>query len=31
MLDEHFDIDIARHVMTWVSRVPTNDLEDRHA
>jgi hypothetical protein len=31
MLDEHFDTDIARHVMTWVSLVRTSDLEDRHA
>jgi hypothetical protein len=31
MLDEHFDTDIARNVITWVSFVPTSDLEDLHA
>jgi hypothetical protein len=31
MLDEHLDTDIARHVMTRVSHVPTSDLEDRLA
>jgi hypothetical protein len=31
MLDEHFNTDIARPVMTRVSRVATSDLEDRHA
>jgi hypothetical protein len=31
MLYEHFDTDIARHVMTRASRVPASKLEDRHA
>jgi hypothetical protein len=31
MFYEHFDTDIARHVMTLVGRVPTSELEDRHA
>jgi hypothetical protein len=31
MLDERFDTDIARPAVTRVSRVPTSDLEDRHA
>jgi hypothetical protein len=31
MLYKHFDTDIARHVMTLVSRVPTSKPEDRDA
>ena len=31
LADEHFDTDLDRHLMTLVSRVPSSELEDRHA
>jgi hypothetical protein len=31
MLDEHFDTDLDRHVVTRASCVPSSELKDRHA